>query len=108
MKLNKKNNELLWLDYVAVIIIVIAFFVISYCGFYFADDLAMSYGAAPMMGFDDRIIEISSIFDVFKLTKWWYFHLGGRYFSIAAEYVFCVVFTNQVGFDIVNALFFML
>ncbi len=48
-----KNNKLLLLDYVAFAIIVIAFFAISYCGFYFSDDITMAYGGVPT-GFGER------------------------------------------------------
>ena len=48
MKSNKKVNVLLWLGFVAVAIIVIAFFVISYCGFFFSDDLTMAYGGGQL------------------------------------------------------------
>ena len=43
----KNSNVILWLDYAAVAIIVIAFFVISYCGFYYSDDITMAYGGVP-------------------------------------------------------------
>lgn len=103
----KNANVLLWLDYVAVVIVVAVFFIISYCGFFRADDLSMAYGGTPI-GFGERIIEISSVYDVFKLTWWWYFHLGGRFFSVAAQYFFCGLIGNKVWFDIVNTFFFVL
>ena len=103
----RKSSKLLWLDYIAVAIIVIAFFVISYCGFYFSDDLSMAYGGAPD-GFGEREMEISSLLDVFKLTWWWFFHWGGRLFTVAAQYFFCGLLDNKVWFDIVNTLFFVL
>ena len=101
------TNRFSWLEYIAVSIIVIAFFVISYCGFYVRDDLSMAYGGVPV-GFGERIIEISSILDVFKLTWWWYFHLGGRVFSVAVQYMFTGLLGNKLWFDIVNTLFFLL
>ena len=107
MKSNKKVNILLWLDYIAFAIIVIVFFVISYCGFYYSDDITMAYGGVPA-GLGEKVGEISSIFDVFKLTWSWYFHWGGRIFSVAAQYFFCGLLGNKVWFDIVNTLFFML
>ena len=107
MKSNKKVNVLLWLDFVAVAIIAIAFFAISYCGFFFSDDLSMAYGGTPD-GHGERVREISSILDVFKLTWWWYFNLGGRLFSVAAQYFFCGLLGNKVWFDIVNTMFFVL
>ncbi len=56
MKSNKKVNVLLWLDFVAVAIIAIAFFVISYFGYFTGDDFVMDY-------------RVSSISDVFERTK---------------------------------------
>ena len=103
----KKNSVLLLLDYVAVAIIAIAFFVISNCGFYFCDDLSMAYGGSPI-GFGERVREIITIQDVFKLTWWWYFHLGGRLFSVFAQYFFSGLLGNKVWFDIVNTLIFLL
>lgn len=89
-------SKLLWLDYVAIAIIVIAFFVISYCGFFTGDDFVMAYG-------------ISSISDVFERTKNWYFTLGGRCFSVASQYLFAgVLGDNKAWFDIMNTVFFLL
>ena len=108
MKMNTlSTNRLLWLDYVAIAIIVIAFFVISYCGFYFADDFTMAYGGIPI-GYGKRVGEITSVFDVFKLTWWWYFHWGGRIFSVAVQYFLCGLLGNKIWFDIVNTMFFIL
>ena len=82
------------LDYVAILIIVIAFFVISRCGFLLEDDLYMNYG-------------VSSLLDVLIQTKKWYFRLGGRIFSVASQYLFSgVLGNNKIWFDIVNTLFF--
>ena len=90
------NSRFLWLEYVAVAIIVIAFFVISYCGFFTGDDFVMDYG-------------VSSLSDVFERTKNWYFTLGGRYFSVASQYLFIgVLWNNRVWFDIMNTVFFLL
>ena len=94
MKSNKKVNVLLWLDFVAVAIIAIAFFVISYFGYFTGDDFVMDY-------------RVSSISDVFERTKNWYFTLGGRYFSVASQYLFVgVLWNNRVWFDIMNTVFF--
>lgn len=90
------TNKFLRLDYVAVVIIVIAFFVISYCGFYIRDDYAMVLGKSP------------SLSDVLNKTIWFYFNLGGRYFSVFSQYLFSGWFDNKIWFDIVNALFFAL
>lgn len=92
----KKSNLLIWLDFVAVAIIVIAFFVISYFGYFTGDDFVMDY-------------RVSSISDVFERTKNWYFTLGGRFFSVASQYLFVgVLWNNRVWFDIMNTVFFLL
>ena len=70
------------LEYVAILIIVIAFFVISRCGFLLEDDLYMNYG-------------VSSLLDVLIQTKKWYFRLGGRIFSVASQYLFSGVLGNN-------------
>ena len=90
------NSRFLWLEYVAVAIIVFAFFVITYCGFFTGDDFVMDYG-------------VSSLSDVFERTKNWYFTLGGRYFSVASQYLFIgVLWNHRVWFDIMNTVFFLL
>jgi hypothetical protein len=92
----KKSNFLIWLDFVAVVIIVITFFVISYFGYFTGDDFVMDY-------------RVSSISDVFERTKNWYFTLGGRYFSVASQYLFVgMLWNNRVWFDIMNTVFFLL
>ena len=89
----EKRNIVVWLDYVAVAIIVITFFVISYCGFFTSDDIG-----------PDR----NSIIDVFRHTKWFYFHLGGRYLSVTANGLFSrLLGDNKLWYDIVNTLFFL-
>lgn len=94
MKTN--NNILIWLDYVAIAIIVIAFFVISYCGFFSGDDIWMNYG-------------VSTLYDVIEHTRMFYLTYGGRLFSVASQYLFCgVLGNNKIWFDIVNTLFFVL
>ena len=92
----KKNSTfLLWFDYIAITIIVIAFFVISYCGFFRSDDLMMKFG-------------VSSFSDVLEYTRNWYFTAGGRLLTVAAQYLFSGVFgDNKLWFDIVNTIFFV-
>jgi len=92
----KKSRFILWFEYVAISIIVIAFLVISYCGFFMGDDLFMARG------------EFSTIKNVFSQTWWWYHNLGGRFFSVAAQYYFCGLIGNKLCFDIANTLFFVL
>lgn len=93
--MNKKNaNILFWLDSAVVAIIVVAFFVISYCGFFCDDDLYMKNVA-------------TSLFDVFKQTKIWYFRYSGRLFSVSSQFLFSgVLGNNKIWFDIVNTIFF--
>ena len=89
----KKSNIIIWLDYVAIAIIVIAFFVISYCGYFMGDDIYMNYG-------------VSTLSDVFEHTKMFYHTYGGRLFSVASQYLFSgVLGNNRIWFDIVNTLF---
>ena len=89
-----RKIRFLKLDYVAVLFIVIAFFIISHCGFFLEDDLYMNYG-------------VSSLMDVLKQTKKWYFRLGGRIFSVASQYLFSgALGNNKIWFDIVNTIFF--
>ena len=96
MKKDHSTNRFLWFEYIAVSIIVIAFFVISYCGFFTWDDIYMNYG-------------VSSLSDVFEHTKMFYFTYGGRWFSVASQYLFCgVLGNNRIWFAIVNTLFFVL
>ena len=90
------NNRFLYLDYIAVAIIVIAFFVISYCGFFTWDDIYMNYG-------------VSTLSDVLEHTKMFYFTYGGRLFSVASQYLFSgVLGNNRIWYAIANTLFFTL
>ena len=92
----RKNSMFLWLECVAILIIVIAFFVISYCGFFTWDDIWMNHG-------------VSTLSDVFEHTKMFYLTYGGRMFSVASQYLFSgVLGDNRIWFDIVNTMFFVL
>lgn len=103
------NRKLLWLDYVAFAIIVVVFFIISCCGFFKGDDIAMAYGYWIINnGSEIGCSEFSSISDVVQHTQWWYFHLGGRFFSVASQYLFCGLLDTKLWFDFVNTLFFLL
>ncbi len=91
-----KSNSFLWLEYVAVLMIVIAFFIISYCGFFMGDDIFMNYG-------------VSTLLDVFEHSKMFYYTYGGRLFSVVSQYLFSgVLGNNRIWFVIVNTLFFVL
>ena len=91
-----KNRELFWLDYIAIAIIVIAFFVISYCGFFMGDDVYMNYGVSTLSG-------------VLEHTKMFYLTYGGRLFSVASQYLFSGVLGNsRIWFVVVNTMFFVL
>lgn len=95
MKTNN-NSKFLFLDYIAVAIIVIVFFVISYCGFLSGDDIWMSHS-------------VFSLADVFAHTKNWYFTFGGRLFSVASQYLLCGLLSdNRIWFASINTLFFVL
>ena len=60
----RKTKTISWLGNVAVLFIVIAFFVISMLGFMMGDDYWMN-GA------------VSSMVELVKHTGWFYFHSGG-------------------------------
>lgn len=92
-----QTNKVFRLDYIAISVIVIAFFVISYCGFFAGDDIYMYHG-------------ISTLSDVFEHTKMFYLTwTGGRLFSTMCQYLFCGLFgNNRIWFAIVNTLFFLL
>ena len=93
MKTNN-NSRFLFLDYIAFAIIAIAFFVISYCGFFTWDDIYMNYG-------------VSTLSDVLEHTKMFYFTYGGRLFSVASQYLFSgVLGNNRIWYAIANTLFF--
>ena len=87
-----KNNIISWLYNIAVLIIVIAFFIISYSGFMMGDDLWMN-GA------------VSNLYDLVKHTAGFYLHSGGRLFSVACQYLFSgVLGDNRIWYAIVNTL----
>ena len=90
-----KKNSFLWLGNIAVLIIVIVFFVISCSGFLMGDDYRMKN-------------EVSSLFDLIKYTGAFYFYSGGRLFSVACQYMFSGVLGNhRIWYAIVNTLFFV-
>ncbi len=92
----RKTNGLDWVCYIAALMIAIAFFIISLSGFMMGDDLWMN-GA------------VSSMVDLVKHTGWFYFHSGGRLFSVACQYMFSgVLGDHRIYYAIVNTLFFVL
>ena len=92
----RKTNGLSWVGYVAALIIAIAFFVISYCGFLYGDDYWMKS-------------DVSNLYDLIKYTGAFYFYSGGRLFSVACQYLFSgVLGDHRIWFAIVNTLFFVL
>ncbi|MBP5572649.1 MAG: hypothetical protein J6X40_00590 [Bacteroidales bacterium] len=92
----RKTNGFSWLGNVAVLVIAIAFFVISWMGFMMGDDLWMN-GA------------VSSMIDLVKHTGWFYLHSGGRLFSVACQYMFSgVLGEHRIWYAVVNTLFFAL
>ena len=92
----RKTNGISWVGNVAALLIAIAFFIISYCGYQMGDDLWMN-GA------------VSSMIDLVKHTGWFYLHSGGRLFSVACQYFFSGVLGDyRICYAIVNTLFFVL
>ena len=91
-----KTTKRLWLNYLAVSVIAIAFFVISYCGYLYGDDLWMNS-------------DVSTLFDLIKYTAGFYLYRGGRLFSVACQYMFSgVLGDHRIWYAIVNTLFFVL
>ena len=95
MDMHKKNSYL-WLGNIAVLIIVIAFFIISFSGYLEGDDYWMNNS-------------VSSLFDLIKYTGAFYFYSGGRLFSVACQYMFSgVLGEHRIWYAIVNTMFFVL
>ena len=85
-----------WLNALAFSIIVIAFFIISCCGFLMGDDYWMKS-------------DVSTLFDLVKYTGAFYFNYGGRLFSVACQYLFRgVLGDHRIWYAIVNTAFFIL
>ena len=79
---------------IASIIIVIAFFMVSYCGFFWSDDwYSMSF-------------QVSSLKDIFPIAGNLYMTWGGRYFGYFFSFLFICLLKNKIWFDIFNTLFF--
>lgn len=92
----RKTNGLSWVGYVAALIIAIAFFVISYCGFLYGDDYWMKS-------------DVSNLYDLVKYTGAFYFYSGGRLFSVACQYLFSgLLGDHRIWYAIVNTAFFVL
>ena len=90
-----KKDKYFWLNCIAVSIIVIAFFIISYAGYMMGDDFWMN-------------TNVSSLFDLIKYTGAFYFHSGGRLFSVACQYLFSGILGNhRIWYAIANTLFFV-
>lgn len=85
-----------WFSNIAVLVIVIAFFIISCLGYLMGDDIWMN-------GI------VSNLFELVKHTGGFYLHSGGRLFSVACQYLFSgVLGDNRIWYAIVNTLFFVL
>ncbi|MBR5081878.1 MAG: hypothetical protein IKX35_05495 [Bacteroidales bacterium] len=90
-----KTNSFSWFCNIAVIIIVIAFFIISCLGYMRGDDFWMNS-------------DVFNLFDLVKYTGAFYFYSGGRLFSVACQYMFSGVLGNhRIWYAIVNTLFFV-
>lgn len=89
------KNRFSWFCNIAVLIIVIAFFIISCLGYMMGDDIWMNNG-------------VSSLIDLVKHTAWFYLHSGGRLFSVACQYMFSgVLGDHRIWYAIANTLFFV-
>ena len=92
----RKKNSFSWLGIVAVLVIAIAFFIISLLGYMMGDDLWMNG-------------DVSSMIDLVKHTGFFYLHSGGRLFSVACQYMFSgVLGDHRIWYAIVNTAFFVL
>lgn len=90
-----KTNSISRFCNVALLIIVIVFFVISISGYMKGDDFWMNSN-------------VSSLFDLIKYTGAFYFYSGGRLFSVACQYMFSgVLGDHRIWYAIVNTLFFV-
>lgn len=79
-----------------LVIMAIAFFFISHFGFLREDDVLTYF-------------ETASLADVFQRTKLFYLNKGGRWFSVACQYLFAgYLGEHKLWFDVVNTLFFSL
>lgn len=79
---------------IASAIVVIAFFIVSYCGFFWSDDwYPMSF-------------QVSSFGDIFPVVGNLYMTWGGRYFGYFFSFLFICILKNKLWFDIFNTLFF--
>lgn len=95
-KHDSSASRLKWLEYAGLSVILALFFVISFCGFFREDDLMMRHGA-------------STLSELFRQTKVFYVTRGGRWLSVAGQYLFAGVFgEHKIWFDITNTLFFFL
>ena len=95
-KHSRSASRWTWLAYAGLFVILALVFVISCCGFFREDDLMMHH-------------EASSWSELFRQTRMFYMTRGGRWLSIAGQYLFAGVCGGQkLWFDITNTLFFLL
>lgn len=81
--------------FVVLTLTVIAFFVICHFGFLREDDWLTHF-------------EASSLSDVFRQTRMFYLTRGGRWFSVASQYLFAGPLGEyKICFDLVNTLVFL-
>ena len=94
--MNTDKNRFAWLGNVAVLMMAIAFFVISCSGYMFGDDYWMNGS-------------VSNLFELVKHTGGFYLRSGGRLFSVACQYLFSgVLGGHRIWYAIANTLFFVL
>lgn len=92
----KNKRGYVWLDYAAISVVVLLFFVISRFGYLWGDDYAMGYG------------EVENLRDVFIRTKDYYFVWSGGVLGTAVQFLFCGLWGDyKILFDIVNTLVFI-
>ena len=90
----KKGKVIEIVAFVAVMVMVVVFFIISRSGFFVSDDWTMGLG-------------IKSINDVFNETFHFVLNVSGRLFATFVQYLFCgFLGGNKLWFDAVNTLFF--
>lgn len=79
----------------AFVIVVMAFFAISYSGFFWSDDFAMGLG------------EVHSFRDVLLKARDHYFNWGGGVFFAANQYLYCgLLWNNRIWFVLANTIMF--
>jgi len=91
------NNKNFWIDYVIILSSIVCFFLISFYGFWWTDDI----------GFQE--VHINNINELLQGVKIHYLTWGGGLLGKLLQDVFCNILENyRIVFDIVNTLMFVL